>query len=81
MSTITLSKHSSSQLMISDDQQSIKKRLNPEESNSLLKKKRKRSIDVTSHWKKIQGVDQTNTTKTFECKSKSECKINSILNY
>ncbi len=80
MSTITLSKHSSSQLMISDDQQSIKKRLNPEESNSLLKKKRKRSIDVTSHWKKIQGVYQTDTTKIFECKSKNDCKINSILN-
>ena len=74
MSTITFAKHLSSHSIISDNQQSIKKRHNPEESNLLVPKKIKRSIDVTSHWKKIQTFSETNTTKVFECKSKNECK-------
>ena len=51
------------------------KRINPEESNLITKKKLKRSIDVTTHWQKIQSCHTTNnTTTTFECKSKSDCK-------
>jgi hypothetical protein len=80
MSEITFDNRSSLQLITSNEQESIKKRLNPEESNSIIKKKIKRSIDVTSHWKKIQSINKTHTTKVFECKSKNDCKINFINN-
>lgn len=60
--------------------QLIKKRINNcEESNSTLTKKIKRSIDVATHWKKIQSINKTNTTKTYECNSKTDCKIKQIL--
>jgi hypothetical protein len=62
----------------SDEQSSVKKRLNPEESTLITKKKLKRSIDVTTHWKKIQSLHKTNTTKVFECQSKNDCKIYKI---
>jgi hypothetical protein len=62
----------------SSSSQLIKKRVNSEESNSISKKKIKQSIDVTIYWKKIQSIYKTNTTKVFECKSKNDCKINSI---
>jgi hypothetical protein len=66
MSKITLGNHSSPK--------SIKKRINSEELNSISKKKIKRSIDVTSHWKKVQAIYESNITKIFECKSKDDCK-------
>jgi hypothetical protein len=66
---------------ISDVQQSIKKRVNSEESNSITKKKIKCSIDVTTYWKKIQSIYKTNTTKIFECKSKNDCKRNFISSF
>jgi hypothetical protein len=67
MSKITINNRSSSS-------QSKKKRLNTEELNCISKKKVKRSIDVTSHWKKLQAIYESNTTKVFECKSKDDCK-------
>jgi len=62
----------------SSSSQLIKKRVNSEELNSISKKKIKQSIDVTTHWKKIQSIYKTNAAKVFECKSKNDCKINSI---
>jgi hypothetical protein len=59
----------------SEERLLIKKRINPEESNLITKKKFKRSIDITAHWKKIQSLHKTNTTKVFECQSKNDCKI------
>jgi hypothetical protein len=78
MSKITFTNRSILPLIISNEEQSIKKRINPEESNSITNKKIKRSIDVTTHWKKIQSIYKTNTTNVFECKSKNDCKINFI---
>ncbi|CAF0962613.1 unnamed protein product [Adineta steineri] len=75
MSTITFTKHLSSQSLLSANQQSIKKRLHSEESNLLRPKKIKRSIDVTLHWKKLQTIYESNTTKVFECKSKNDYLI------
>ncbi len=59
------------------------KRVNREESNLITKKKLKRSIDVTTHWQKIQSFHKTNddTTTVFECKSKNECKVSISLIY
>jgi hypothetical protein len=78
MSKITILNRSSSQTILPNDQQLIKKRLCPDETNSISKKKIKRSIDVTSHWKKIQAVYEPESTKIFECKSKNDCKINHL---
>ena len=64
----------------SDEQSSIKKRVNADESTLITKKKLKRSIDVTTHWKKIQSLHKTNITKVFECKSKNDCKNKSRQN-
>lgn len=50
----------------------VSKRVNnTDESN---RKKFKRSIDISTHWKKIQANIKTNTPRVFECKSKTDCK-------
>ncbi|CAF0733352.1 unnamed protein product [Rotaria sordida] len=75
MSKIIFNNRSLSQSTISNDQQSIKKRLHSEESNTISKKKMEYSIDVTSHWKNIHTICIKNTIKIFECKSKNDYLI------
>jgi len=70
MSKITLNNRSLSHSITSDNQQSIRKRLDSEESHTLSKKKMKSSIDVTLHWKNIYAIYETNTIQIFKCKSK-----------
>ena len=74
MSTITVDRCPSVPCISSDVQQSIKKRLNPDESTSIVTKKIKRSIDVTIHWKRIYSIHKNDVTKIFECRSKTDCK-------
>ena len=60
----------------SEERPLTKKRQNPDESAIISKKKKvKRSIDVSAHWKKIQSLHKTETTKVFECQSKNDCKM------
>ena len=59
------------------DRSMLKKRLTHDESTSTGKKKVKRALDVTSHWRNIQMICDTTTGKPFECKSKSDCRTHS----
>lgn len=70
----TLENRSMVRLIVSSDQQSIQKRPFSEEPNTVFKKKKKTSIDITSYWKHIHKIFEKNAIKIFECKSKNECK-------
>jgi len=50
---------------------SSSKRVHTDESN---RKKFKPSIDISTHWKRIQTKIKTNTPRVFECQSKHDCK-------
>ncbi|CAF0730739.1 unnamed protein product [Adineta ricciae] len=50
----------------------MKKPLSVDDSTALPAKRVKRSLDVTSHWKKIQRFVETSTTQVFECRSKTD---------
>ncbi|UJR33242.1 hypothetical protein I4U23_020697 [Adineta vaga] len=69
MSTVSIVQRASS------SSSTIKKQLPSEELTTLPRKKFKRSLDITSHWKRIQNIIETNMPQVFECKSKSDYLI------
>ena len=64
-----------------NEEQSIKKRSNPDESSSIMTKKIKRALDVSAHWKNIYSIHRTTVTKVFPCQSKHDCKIVRLILY
>lgn len=56
-------------------EQTLKKRSNSDESTSIITKKVKRALDVSTHWKNIYSIHKTTVTKIFPCQSKYDCKI------
>lgn len=51
-----------------------RKRSNSEEKSTIVKKKLKNSLDVATHWKRIEKFYENDPKEIFTCKSKDECK-------